>query len=191
MARHIKEILEELFKGRDAALEKYAKVRMTQYEMNLWRIYAHPLSDVAGTAKQYFSKRFLDGQKIDTASEKDLKNAFERLGFAVSNGCKNRCTELVKELNEALKELRLDGINDIDGFLDWLTFYYFVVKDFYGNPAICPRYGHEIRIFIQEKNRKEFWYELQSLLKAKRMMSMQEVGQIVSFKRKHSKPLGE
>ena len=182
MARHVKEILEELFKGKEAALEKYSKVRMTQYEMSLWRIYKLPLSDVDGSVKQYFSKRFLNGQRINLASEKDLRNAFERLGFAVSNGCKNRCTELVKELNEALRERGCDEVNDIDGFLDWLTFHY-------STPAKCPLYGHEIRIFDHPKNRKEFWTELQSLLKSGRMMSMQNVSQIVLFKRNHSKPL--
>ena len=40
------EILDEMFMGPGAALEKYAKVRFTQYEMNLWRKHRLPLKEV-------------------------------------------------------------------------------------------------------------------------------------------------
>lgn len=189
MARNIKEILEELFKGKEAALGKYSRVRMTQYELNLWKRYGFPLSEVDLLTRKYFQNRFLNGQKINLASEKDLKNAYERLGFAVSNGCKERCTRLMEELNESLKEQGIDGFSDIDWFLDWLTFRYFGIKDPHGDLARCPRYGYEIRIFDHDKNRKEFWDELQSLMKSGRMMPMQRILQIVEFKRKYAKPL--
>ncbi len=189
MARHVKEVLEELFKGRDAALEKYAKVRMTQYEMNLWRVHRLPLSEVSGAAKQYFSKRFLNGKRINTATEAELKDAFDRLGYAVSNGCHNRCKKLVEELNESLKELEIEEIKDIEQFLYWLTFSNHTVADYYGNPTREPEYGFEILIFDCDANRKEFWAELQNLMKDGKIMSMQEVSRIVTWKRKNSKTL--
>ena len=189
MARHIKEVLEELFKGRDAALEKYAKVRLTQYEMNLWRVHNLPLPEVSGQAKQYFAARFLKGKRINSATEAELNEAFERLGYAVSKGCKERCTELVKELNEALKELGFEEVKDIDQFLYWFTFANHTVADYDGNPTKEPKYGFEIRIFDCDKNRKEFWTEVQMLLKSGKIMSMQDVSRVILWKRKHTKTL--
>jgi len=189
MARNVKEILEELFKGRDAALEKYAKVRITQYEMNLWRVHHLPLSEVNGAAKQYFSKRFLGGKRIDQATPEELNDAFERLGYAVSNGCYGRCKTLVEELNEALAELGFETVKEIDKFLNWVTFANHTVEDYNGNAAQEPGYGFEVHIFDCDLNRKEFWMELQQLLKNNRIMSMQDVSRIVIWKRKHSKAL--
>ena len=189
MARNIKEILEELFKGRDAALEKYAKVRYTQYELSLWRGYGLPLSEVASSAKLYFSKRFLKGQRIDKVSREELNKAYESLGYAVSNGCKTRCTNLIKELNEALRGYGLEEIKEIDKFLDWLTFNYTVAKDYDGRPKQEPGYSFEIRMFDSDQIRKEFWTELQSIMKTGRIMSMHDVARITIHKRKHSKSL--
>lgn len=189
MARHVKEVLEELFKGRDAALEKYAKVRMVQYEMNLWRIYHLPLPEVSKQAKIYFSKRFLNGQSIATASEKELKEAFERLDHAVKDGCHGRCERLVKELNEALEERGIKGTDKIEEFLNWLTFSYHTVDDGFGGSKTEPGYGFEIRIFDSDDNRKALWAELQFLLKSGCMMSMYEAASVAVYQRKHAKTL--
>ena len=181
--RTIEEILEEMFKGQQSAMAKYAKVRMTQYEMSLWRNYGLPLSEVDKSAKAYFAQRFL-GMNIQIASENELKKVFEKLDYAVNDGCKKRCERLVEELNEALAEMGLVTVRDTQKFLDWLTFYYHTNPDSYGKPAKEPEYGFEIRIFSHDKNRKEFWEELQALLKQGRMMSMQDTCRLVLAKRK-------
>lgn len=182
--RKVDEILRELFQGRDAAIEKYAKVRHTQWEMNLWYEYGLPLKEVAGDAKQYFSKRFLNGGKIAQASGDELKEAFTRLDHAVKDGCHGRCTKLVVELNQELSRLGLEIINEPEKFLGWLTFRYDTVPDDWGNPAVEKPYGFEIRIFHDAENRKEFWAELLPMLKAGKVMSMQNVVGIILFRRR-------
>ncbi len=189
MGRTIKEILKEMFCGCDAALEKYARVRKTQYELMLWRRYGLPLSEVDKGAKAYFSQRFLDGVKITSAKEEELKKALERLDHAVKDGCKGRSERLLQELNEALSERGLVTVTEPGKFLEWLTFCYHTNADHEGKAVRCPEFGYEIRIFHDKENRKEFWEELQLLLKQNRMMSMQDVCKIVLNKRKHSKLL--
>lgn len=186
--RTIKEILEEMFKGKDAALEKYAKVRITQYELSLWRRYGLPLSEVDKGAKAYFAQRFL-GKGITVASSKELKDALEKLDHAVNDGCHKRCERLLSELNEALKAAGLKTVKDQEKFLNWLTFNYVTNPDHYGEPTKEPQYGFEIRIFNDKENRKEFWEELQTLLKSGRMISMQNACRIVLAKRKISKKI--
>ena len=115
--RSIEEILCELFKGRDAALEKYSRVRHTQYEMSLWRDYGLPLYDVDKSAKAYFSKSFLGGAKISETDGATIKKAFEKLNHAVNDGCHGRCLRLVEELNQALTALGLRTV-DPEPFLD-------------------------------------------------------------------------
>lgn len=188
MERTIKEILTEMFKGKDSAIEKYAKVRATQYELSLWRRYHLPLSEVDKGAKAYFAQRFL-GMNINSASERELKDALERLDHAVNDGCHGRCERLVEELNGALLEMELRCVKDVQKFLDWLTFFYHTNPDFNGDIAKEPEYGFEIRIFADKENRKEFWEELQALLKQGRMMSMQDVCKLVLIKRKASKKI--
>ena len=182
--RNVDEIMEELFKGRDAALEKYARVRITQYEINLWRDCGLPLSEVAGSAKQYFSKRFLNGERIATASDETLRAGIDSLKKAVEHGCKGRCTRLAKELNEAMIALGLEPVKDIDKMLDWLTFSYEVKTDYEGNPVVEKPYGFEIRIFHSDGNRKAFWSEAQALLKEKKMISLTDILRIVQLKKK-------
>ncbi len=187
--RQIKEILEELFKGQEAALNKYARVRMTQYEIGLWRRYGLPLSGVNSAAKQYFSKRFLGGKRIDKVGENELKKGLTALDYAVSDGCHGRCVRLVEELNCALAKLGLKQVSQPDKFLDWLTFSYEVRTDHDGRPIREQPGNFEIRIFHSEENRKEFWLELQALLKQGKMMSMQDVAKIVLHKCHYSKSL--
>ena len=184
--KNIVEILEELFKGRDAALAKYAKVRFTRYEMNLyWRLDL-PLEDVAKQARVYFSNRFLNKERIDTVPMATLSKAIDRLDHAEKDGCRPRCLKLVQELNEALKNLGLEPVNNPNGFLDWLTFDYEVKRDCTGSPVTEPGYGFEIRIFHNEQNREEFWTEVQNLIKEGKMMSMQDIVRVVMMKRRKS-----
>lgn len=185
--RSIEEILNELFKGgRDSAIEKYAKVRHTQYEMDLWCHYGLPLSEVERGAKAYFSKRFLNGCRIDKASEKALRDAFSRLDHAVNDGCHGRCHKLIVELNQAFAELGLPEVKEIDKFLDWLTFNYQTRLGGDGEPVIEKPYGFQILIFDDERNRKEFWTEVQQLIKAGRMASVHDIATLVVWKRKHT-----
>ncbi len=191
------EILDELFTGPNAALEKYAKVRITQYEMNLWRKHHLPLKEVDKKAKRYFNVRFLgEGSRIDKASPEALKKAFESLHFAVGkdsgdptlcSGCHQRCLRLVNELNEALKRDGLDEIPDADKFLDFMTFDYEIRTDENGQAIEEKPYGFVIRTFHDADNRKEFRAMLQMLKTEKREMSMQDIWKIIGFKKKHSK----
>ena len=191
--RGIREVLEELFKGRDAAIEKYAKVRHTLYEMELWYKYrkdGYSLRDVPKSVKVYFSQRFLKGEKIDDRTpeaEAKLSEGFKRLGHAVDDGCKGRCERLVEELNLQLEELGLRTIKEPTSFLDWLTFDYDVRLDHEGNPVLEKPFGFEIRLFKDERNRKEFWGEIQLLLYTYgKMKSMQDICKDVLDKRQTS-----
>ena len=191
--RNIKDVLEELFKGRDAAIEKYAKVRRTLYEMELWyrfRKEGYSLRDVPKNVKVYFSQRFLNGEKINDKTpeaEAKLSEGFKRLGHAVNDGCKGRCERLVDELNVQLEELGLRTIKEPTRFLDWLTFDYDVRRDHEGNPVLEKPFGFETRLFKDECNRKEFWGEIQLLLYTYgRMKSMQDICKDVLNKRQNS-----
>lgn len=186
--RSIELILHELFMGRDSALRNYAKVRRTQYWMGLWCNNGWSLQDIDATAKAYFSKRFLNGVLIKNAGEKALRDAFTRLDHAVVDGCHGRCSRIVNELNAALAELGLQQV-DVDKFLDWLTFNYYYDKYDDGSIKYDDEYGTPIRIFNDDQNLREFWSELQLLLKSGRMASMQYVASIVVDKRKKTKPL--
>ena len=188
LKRDIQEILEELFKGKNSALEKYAKVRHTRDE--ICRLYMRdglPLYEINRSARIYFSKRFLGGVRISDASQAELREGLKRLDHAVRDGCRPRCLRLVAELNGALKELGLDTVKSPDKFLNWLTFCYEVKLGCDGKPVLEPGYNSEIRIFCDKKNREMFWAEIVALLKEKKMMSMTDVLRIVRFKRKKSK----
>lgn len=179
----IKELMDELFKD---ALVKYARVRHTQYELNLWCGFGLPLRDVDKSAKAYFSKRFLDGQRIDKADEKTLREGFKRLDHAVNDGCRNRCRKLVNELNQILLEYGISQVEEIDKFLDWLTFDGKTKRGFDGEIIEEKPYGFPIMIFTDERNRKEFWAEAQALIKAGRIASMRDIATLVIWKRRHS-----
>ena len=188
--RSIEEILCELFKGRDAALEKYSKVRHVQYEMLLWRNFGLPLYDVDKSAKAYFSKSFLGGVKIDEADGASIKKAFEKLNHAVNNGCHGRCLRLVEELNQALSELGLKTV-DPEPFLDWLTYWYEPRRGSDGELIEEKPYGFPILDFSDEQNRKELWAELSLMLKCGRISSMQYATSILKSKRMHTVSLSK
>ena len=188
MARNIEEILQELFRGQDSALAKYARVRKTKYEFDLYRSYGLPLSEVGKVEKLYFSKKFLGGKRITNVSPEEFNKGIASLDHAVKDGCHGRCLRLITELNGALAESGFEQVKNPERFLDWLTFDYEVKKDsFTGEIAKEQPYGFEIRVFHSEENRKEFWMELQILEKNNMMMCMQDVAKIVLFKRHHSK----
>ena len=193
------EILDELLLlGNNSALDKYTKVRFTQYEMNLWWKFGLPLKEVDKKAKRYFSVRFLgEGIRIDKASESQLTKAFEKLGYAVGKdgpsanptGCHTRCLKLVHEMNEVLKANGLAEISDPEKFLDLLTFDYEVRTDELGTVIEEKPYHFEVRVFHDADNRKEFRSVLKMLKADNRMMSMQDIWRIVNHKKKHSKPV--
>ncbi|MDO4747462.1 MAG: hypothetical protein Q4A70_03970 [Candidatus Saccharibacteria bacterium] len=183
--RSIKAILEELLKGKDSALAKLARVRETQYEIGLWNGHGALLSDIAVTAKKYFSKRFLDGKLLKEVKKDELEEGLKKLAYAVES-CKKRCTRLVEELNQAMSEQGLEPLKDIQGFLDWMTFFYEEKKDYTGQPVYDLEGHFPIRIFSSDKNRREFWVETQAIMRSGRIMSVKDIAQIVFFKRKHS-----
>ena len=153
--------------------------------MNLWRRYGLPLSEVSSAAKVYFSKRFLGGARISSAEIATLDEGFLRLNHAVNDGCHGRCLRLVEELNQALVNVGLETITDIESFLYWLTYDNTVVQDEYGEDVLEPGFSFPIRVFHDKENRKDFWREIHYLLKEGKMMSMQSVGKVVLFKRKN------
>ena len=189
----IEEILNELFVGKDAALEKYAKVRHTYYELGvLWDKHNLPLWEVSPKAKMYFSKRFLNGKKIPdgiydsksgVATKEELQKGLSDLKHAVEDGCHGRCSRLVKELNRELGTFKIEPV-DSEKFLDWLTFCYSVRKDYFsGDPVIEPGFHFEVRDFYDESNREDFWYETKALLKKGEIMSMHDILVVVLLKR--------
>ena len=184
--RRIDKILCELFQGKDAAIEKYAKVRHTKYEIDLWRVYGLPIRDVSAEAKKYFSVRFLNGKKISEASQAEIDEGVKRLSHAVNDGCRQRCVKLVVELNAALSDLKLDMVSNPESFLDWLTFDYTTPLDEWGRPVREHPHSFEVRIFHDKENRKEFWDELLPMLKKGRVLSMTDVFRFVREKGKRS-----
>lgn len=201
MAEEIKEnktyedILRELFAGGESsALSKLAKVRRTEYEMNLWYKHHLPLDEVPSVYRMYFRKRFLNGVPIERANQRELKEAFYRLKCAVGvelnaggehTGCYMRCLRLVCELNSALKR---DGLRTVEpgAFLEWLTFDYTVPTGTGGEVIMEKGYDFPIKVFHSDENRKEFWNELQKVMREHRRMSMQGVVKIILTKRKES-----
>ena len=189
--RNPKVILEELFKGKKekngkwekGALEKYSNVRHIQYEMKLHLNYGLPLGEVSRKTKAKFSRVFLSGQSISSVDRSVLDQAMKRLDYAVNVGCKGRCTRLVKELNDSMNALGIPTIEEIDKFLDWLTFYYYVRKDYEGNPLIEKPYGFEVRCFDDEGNRREFWEETQLFLKYDKLAPLRTIAKFVFMRR--------
>lgn len=182
----IEEVLIELFKGKDAALRKYQLVRHTFYEITLWLKYGYPLNLVDSKAKAYFSKRFLDGIRVDHASSEQIRKGYERLEHALKDGCHGRCYRLVEELNEGLSQLGLKPVQDIDKFLDWLTFDGQALRGNDGELIEEKPYGFPVMVFHDKENLNEFWAELLLLIKQNRMCSMQYVYSLVTSKRKHA-----
>ena len=190
------ELLHELFfagKGEDgkpmkSALDQYAKVRHTQYEMNLWRCHGVPLGQVDNGAKSYFSERFLLGREIRKSDAKTLDAAFERLDHAVKDGCHGRCARLVNELNSCTNQLGLDTV-DTEKFLNFMTFNYHTRKDEYGYAKKEPGFSFEIRDFVDEFYRNLFREEVRLLEKQRRAMSLRGILSIVNFRVQNSRVL--
>lgn len=188
------EVLSELFFGNDAALEKYAKVRHTQYEMGLWRYHDLPLREVDSRAKSYFSQRFLKGRRIDKVDPADLSEAFTRLNYAVGQktddgnftGCHGRCLRLVNELNEVLAKDGLTVVGDLEKFLNLLTFDYTVRKDYNGIPIVEKPYYVQIWDFHDAKYRKGYREFIKFLRTLGRKMSMQDILKEVKYMYGHS-----
>ena len=184
--RDISEILDELFKGNDSAITNLTKVSHTHYQMCLWCNHRVPLSDIDKGVKSYFSKRFLDGCRIDQADEKTLREGFKRLDHAVHDGCRGRCRRLVVELNQAFAEVGLSPVKDIDKFLDWLTLSPRFLLDHDGNPLReNPDGTIMLPIFDDDRNREEFRAELRKLQREGKMASLHDVATLVVWKRKH------
>ena len=189
------EILDELLVGNDSAIEKYAKVRHTQYEMNLWRKSGLPLNEVRKAARQYFRMRFLQNVKIEEADKALLDKGFERLSYAVGQldgeptGCHMRCLRLVSELNEALRAEGLQTIANAEKFLNWLCFDSVMRMNENGIPIREKPYGFVIMDFYDDANRKDFRSMVRMLKTEKRVMSMQDIWRMIDFKRKHSKTI--
>ena len=190
------EITRELFfaskdeKGKPvkSALDQYAKVRHTQYEMQLWRYHGVPLSQIDSKAKAYFAERFLLGQEIRKVDGKTLDSAFKKLDHAVKDGCHGRCARLMEELNQCLKEMGLKPAK-VEEFLDYMTFNYHTRDDGYGYPRKDPEYGFEIHDFVDEYYRGLFREELKFLEKQHRVMALQDILQTILFRLGRSKIL--
>lgn len=197
-------VIQEIFfhsGGEKSAIEKYSKVRITEYEIFLYLHHHLPLEEVSGKTKKYFSERFLKNKPIPNATKQELDEAFLRLLYAVGNpdhikkacpqspingptGCHKRCLELVKELNAILKSQNIEEVN-AEKFLDWFTFDYTVKVDHEGKPVLDRH--QEIRIFHNSENFKEFKKELMPYLKAKKIVSMRGIAKLVLIKRKIEK----
>jgi hypothetical protein len=193
--REYEVVLKELFFGKDSALEKYAKVRKTHYELCLWKNYNLPLRDVDRASKLYFSRRFLNGMRIEKASKNLLEKGFTELGYAcginpdgnpVESGCKMRVNRLVNELNLALADLGFSTV-DVERFIRYFTFDYDVVLDEEGKPKLEPGYGFQIWIFHSDENRMWFRKALDGLMHLKLRLPMGHVLAAARDLQKYSK----
>ena len=180
--RRLDSIIEELFKPMKggSALDRYAKVRHTLYEIQIWREQTNmPISEIPAAARNYFCERFLDNT-LSKASETEINDAIIKLGYA-ENSCKKRCTKIVEEFNAAVREYnnthsrKLAEVCNIEKFLDFYTFNYDVMKDHEGKPVLDKPYTFEIRIFHDKENRSDAWYLLKRMLENNRVASMQNV----------------
>lgn len=161
------DVLTELFK-KDGALDKYAKVRHTLYEMEQWHTHGMPLSQVDRAAKLYFSKRFLKSISIREATGDQIDKAFQSLNFAAANpdtGCQKKCLELMEQLNTEMQSIGLATLLRPQSFLDYLTFSYQSNVDG----------GYEVRVFNDGENLKKFRGIVRKLLKTRVAMSMQDI----------------
>lgn len=190
------EITKELFfatkdeKGKTvkSALDQYAKVRHTQYELQLWLYHGVPLGQIDRGCKAYFAERFLMGREIRKVDAKTLDAAFERLNHAVKDGCHGRCVRLMEEMNRYLASVNLPLVK-IEEFLNYMTFNYRTRLDAYGYPRKEPGYSFEIRDFVDEFYRGLFREELKHLEKQRRVMAMQDILKMILYRLDHSKIL--
>ena len=193
--RTIGEILKELFE----ALEKFAKVRHTLYEILLYWLHHYPLGEIDNFSKRYFSQRFLGGKRIDQATPKEMTEALKRLRYAVGEelcekdgekyfpGCHGRCLRLVEELNQALIVEGFKPLEDPEKFLNFMTFDQELKKDYLGQPIY--EHGCPVAVFHDKENRKEFWAEAKRLLNKGKMMEMRVILRRVLHERRHARPI--
>ena len=187
--RSIEEIVNELFKaGSNSAIGKCTNVSHVNFLMGeCWCGRGVPLSSIDKKVKAYFTKKFLNGCRIDQADEKTLREGFERLDYAMNNGCRGRCRRLIKELNQAFSEVGLSPVEDIDALLDWLTFSPRFLVDHNGIPLVEKPEGTLMPpVFDDDRNRQEFWAEMQHLLKAGKMCSLHDIAILVAWKRRNA-----
>lgn len=156
-------VLSELFET-DGALDKYAKVRFTRYEMGLWYDRKYPLDVVASQSKAYFSKRFLGGKPIYHSSGEEIDKGMEALRYAtepntVGAGCYERCRRLFEYLNRKASELGLHQVYSIGILMDFFTFSGIRKEE------KEPIYGFEILIPEDRDFRKAFKTELRKVIK--------------------------
>lgn len=183
------EILDELFfrkkslktgKMEKSALEKYAEVRHTQYEMDFYLKKGYRLYEVKPSARRYFRERFLpEGVTIEGATPDQIREASERLKGAVENGCPGRCTRLVEEMNDILERNGLQKLNNVKSFLDYFTFDKEQALNEWGEPAFEPGRYDPIYIFHCKENREEFKEKIREYKKKKLMLSMVAIGKII------------
>lgn len=196
--RSVKEVLEELFKRKKnkdgsieySALEKLALAKLTRDEILLYLESDMPKSEINKNARLFFQKSFLK-KSIYQATEAEIRDAYNNhLLYAVGDsGCRGRCRRLVEELNAALAKNCIEQIEEskIDAFIDWLTYdYHSLIDESTGWPKL--EYGFTVRIHHDVENRKDFWKELQLLLKEGKMLPMHSVLQIV-YKRREAKTI--
>ena len=156
-------VLNELFET-DGALDKFAKVRFTKYEIGLWRERKYPLSVVASQAKVYFSKRFLNGKPIYNCSDEEIEKGMASLHYAtepnpVGAGCYERCRRLFEYLNRKAAELGIHQIYSIGIVMNFFTFSGIVKEE------KEPIYGIEILIPEDRDFRNAFKKELRKVIK--------------------------
>ena len=178
--KKIDEVLRELFepvKG-GSALERYSRVRHTLYEIQLWREYKLPITEIPKAEKRYFCERFLK-KPLSKASETEIEEAITKLNYAAI-ACQKKCTTLVKNFNKAVEgynthALVLEEIHSVEGFLDFFTFWYDIRTDHEGKHILEKPYGFEIRVFSDKRNRSDIWFFLKRMLEEGRVASMQNL----------------
>ena len=89
------------------------------------------------------------------------------------------------ELNEAMKRDNLRQVEP-EKFINWLAFDYDERVGLDGETLTEKPYGFPIWDFKSDKNRHDFWCELQRVLREKRRMSMQGVLTILRTKERES-----
>ena len=182
------EIMDELFLGRDAALEKFAKVRHAKYEVELWRK-GMPYASLGKRSKSYFEKEYLGGIKIYDASDEQIAEGLKRLSFAVGMGLKNptgcyeRTLRLVNELNAAIVREGLGVSVDVERFIDYFTFSH--------NEAVLyrPEMIEAYPYFFDDDHRKEYKASIRFLKEMKRKMHPGVINNMVKEVKKASVPV--
>ena len=198
--RSIYEVLWELYSGgQEAALEKYAKVQHTRYEIGLYWYKHYPLAEIDSKAKIYFFFFFLGGKKIGQVTPEEMKEALTRLNYAVGNtpcmkdgkqyypGAHGRCLRLVEELNRALIAEGFKPLRDPEKFLNYMIYDWEFKKNYLGE--VIHEHGAPVLVFHDKENRRDFWAETKYLLSKGKMMDLQKILRRVFHERKYARPI--